>query len=162
MSKFPVEISTDYFIVSDVAFNNCTEVQSYLHGPHDVPNVFLDAFEKLRKLIIIIVVKSVCLSVLPSVSPRGTLEGLSWNSVLKYSVKICRKKSDKHRGLGKDTFKFIIIYRWQIRMSSSDKVVQETKTHILCSITSPPPQNTAVYEMMWKNMLETDTPYHKR
>jgi len=50
-------------------------------------------------------------------------------------------------------------------MSSLDKVVQETKTHILCSR----PfffLYTAIYELTWKNMLETDrqtdTPGHKQ
>jgi hypothetical protein len=44
-----------------------TSAQSYsLHGPHDVPKAVLGAFAKLRKLIIIIVVMSVCLSFLLS------------------------------------------------------------------------------------------------
>ena len=37
------------------------------------------------------------------------------------------------------------------------KGVEKFETHILCSIT-PPPENLAVYEIMWKNMLVTDRP----
>jgi len=36
------------------------------------------------------------------------------------------------------------------------KVVEKIKTHNLWSITPPPPfENRAVYEIMWKNMVET-------
>ena len=40
------------------------------------------------------------------------------------------------------------------------KAVQKIKTHILCSITSPPHphQNRAVYEIMWKNIVEPNRP----
>jgi ribosomal protein S26 len=38
----------------------------------------------------------------------------------------------------------------------SDKSCTEIKTHILCSVTFP--QNRAVDEMMWKNMVETEKP----
>jgi len=62
MSKFPVEISKDYFNVSNVACNKCTEVQSCLHGPQDVPNAFFRRVCKIAKKLTIIVVKSVCLS----------------------------------------------------------------------------------------------------
>jgi hypothetical protein len=35
------------------------------------------------------------------------------------------------------------------------KFVEEIKTHILCSIPLPPsPPNGAVYEIMWKNIVE--------
>ena len=37
--------------------------------------------------------------------------------------------------------------------------VQKIETHILCSVTSPPPPpNRDVYEIMWKNVVEQDTP----
>jgi hypothetical protein len=35
------------------------------------------------------------------------------------------------------------------------KVVENTKTHILCSVNS---ENYAVYEVMWKNIVEPDRP----
>jgi hypothetical protein len=36
------------------------------------------------------------------------------------------------------------------------KVVEKIKTHVLCSIIFP--ENRAVYEMMWKNIVEPDRP----
>ena len=40
------------------------------------------------------------------------------------------------------------------------KAVERTKTHILCSITFPfpPPslENRAIYEIMWKNVVEPE------
>ena len=39
------------------------------------------------------------------------------------------------------------------------KVVEKIKTHILCSVTSPtPPENRAVNEIMWKNIVDPDRP----
>ena len=43
------------------------------------------------------------------------------------------------------------------------KFVEKIKTHVLCSITFPPPTPTpreirAVYEIVWKNMVEADRP----
>jgi hypothetical protein len=38
-------------------------------------------------------------------------------------------------------------------------VVEKVKTHILCSITPPPLENHAVYEIIWKkNILEPEMP----
>jgi hypothetical protein len=38
--------------------------------------------------------------------------------------------------------------------------VEKIKTHILCSIITPPPfpfpENRAAYEIMWKNMVQPD------
>ena len=38
------------------------------------------------------------------------------------------------------------------------KFVEKIKIHVLCSVTSPtpPPENLAVYEIIWKNILEPD------
>ena len=36
------------------------------------------------------------------------------------------------------------------------EVVQKTKSHIFCSITSS--KNRAIYETMWKNMVQPDKP----
>jgi hypothetical protein len=38
----------------------------------------------------------------------------------------------------------------------SDKIVEEIKTHILCSIIFS--ENPGVYETMWKNMVQPDRP----
>ena len=40
----------------------------------------------------------------------------------------------------------------------SDQVVAKIKTHILCSI-SFFSENCAIYEIMWKNMVEPDGPH---
>jgi len=36
------------------------------------------------------------------------------------------------------------------------KFVKKIKTHILCSVTFPPPENRAVYDITWKNFVEPD------
>jgi hypothetical protein len=38
------------------------------------------------------------------------------------------------------------------------KVVEKIKTHVLCSITFFT-ENRAVYEIMWKNVVQPDTPH---
>jgi len=56
---------------------------------------------------------------------------------------------------------FLIISRSIfLRMRNvSDKVVEKIKTHILCSITFFfSPENRAVYEIMWKNIVERGRP----
>jgi hypothetical protein len=34
------------------------------------------------------------------------------------------------------------------------EVVEKIKTHISCAIPPPPPDNRAVYEITWKNIVE--------
>jgi len=36
----------------------------------------------------------------------------------------------------------------------SDKSVEKIETHIVYSVNPPPPENSAVYEVMWKNIIE--------
>jgi hypothetical protein len=38
------------------------------------------------------------------------------------------------------------------------KAVEKIKTHISCSITSFFPQNRALYEIMWKNVVKPGKP----
>ena len=38
------------------------------------------------------------------------------------------------------------------------KVIEKIKTRILCSITFFP-ENHTVYDIVWKNMVETETPH---
>jgi hypothetical protein len=41
----------------------------------------------------------------------------------------------------------------------SDKVAEKLKTHLVCSITAPPPpENHAIYELVWKNMVQPERP----
>jgi hypothetical protein len=42
----------------------------------------------------------------------------------------------------------------------SDKLVEKIKSHILCSITFS--ENSALCEMMWKNIVEPDRPQMTR
>jgi hypothetical protein len=39
----------------------------------------------------------------------------------------------------------------------SEKFIEKIKTRILCSVI-PPPENIAVYEIMWKNTVQPDRP----
>jgi hypothetical protein len=41
------------------------------------------------------------------------------------------------------------------------KVVEKIKTHILCSVTFFSSENSAVYEIMWKNIVDSDWPQMK-
>jgi hypothetical protein len=44
---------------------------------------------------------------------------------------------------------------------SQTKVVEKIKTFILCLKTShPPPENDAIYEIMWKKMIEPNSPQY--
>ena len=36
-------------------------------------------------------------------------------------------------------------------------IVEKIKTHILCSVTFFSPENHDFYEIMWKNMMETES-----
>jgi len=46
------------------------------------------------------------------------------------------------------------------RETFQTKFAHKIKTHILCSVTStpPPPENRAVYVIMWKNTVERGRP----
>jgi len=59
--------------------------------------------------------------------------------------------------LHEDQYTFLIIcHSVLLRMRNiSDKFVENIKTHILCSI-SPPLESHAIYEMMWKNIVEPE------
>ena len=49
---------------------------------------------------------------------------------------------------------FSRILRWRGMFRTN--VVEKIETNIPCSVSPPPPENPAVYEIMWKNMLEPD------
>jgi len=38
------------------------------------------------------------------------------------------------------------------------KIVEQIKTHILYTVTPPPPENHAIYGIMWKSILEPGRP----
>ena len=81
--------------------------------------------------------------------------GFHWNdfheilymSIFRKSVKKTHVslKSDKNYGF--------------LRMGNiSDKICKENQNTISGSINSPPPENPAVYEIMWKNAVESGRP----
>jgi hypothetical protein len=56
-----------------------------------------------------------------------------------------------------DVHFFILSRSIRLRMRNvSDKIVEKIKTHILCSFFLP--ESLAVYEIMWKNFVETGRP----
>ena len=69
-------------------------------------------------------------------------------------------KSNKNNGyLHGDLCTFMIIsLSVVLRMKNvTEKVVERITTYISCWI-PPPPENRAVYENMWKNMVQPDRP----
>jgi hypothetical protein len=62
--------------------------------------------------------------------------------------------------LHEDLRSFMIICRLilvRTRNFSKKKLLEKIKTNIFCSVI-PPPENRAVCEVMWKNMVEADRP----
>ena len=57
--------------------------------------------------------------------------------------------------LHEDKYTFLIISRSALLRIT---VVEKIKTLILCSNPPPPPENHAVYEIMWKSVLEPGRP----
>ena len=62
--------------------------------------------------------------------------------------------------LREDVRTFMTISRsFLFRMRNvANKFVDKIKTHFMFSNSPPPPQNRAVYEVMWGNMVEPDRP----
>ena len=52
---------------------------------------------------------------------------------------------------------YLIQFYWEWETFQT-KFLDKIKTHILRSVTFFPPQNCAVYEIMWKNIVEPDRP----
>jgi hypothetical protein len=103
----------------------------------------------------------VCASVrLPHRRTRLQLEGLSWNLIFKFFLEISRKfefhynltrvKDTSHE----DQYKFLIIFHLALRImiNISDKRCREN-SNTFCVHNPPPPENRAVYEVMWKNSV---------
>jgi hypothetical protein len=79
-------------------------------------------------------------------------------SIFRKSVEKTRVefKCDENNGFfDMDKYAFMSIYRPLIVMRNvSDKIVEK----ILCSVIFFPPQNRAVCDIMWKNIVEPDRP----
>ena len=109
------------------------------------------------------------MSVCPSVRPRGTsripLDGFSLNVIFEDFCKICREtsvslESDKNnRTLHGDQCTSVIISRsFLLRMRNvSDKSCRENQNtrFVFCIFFF---ENRAVYEIMWKNILQRGRP----
>jgi hypothetical protein len=129
-----------------------------------IGSVFLGAFAKLRKATI-----SFVMSICPSVCPHGTtwlpLDRFSWNLIFDYFSKNYRRSSSlikigqKLRALCVKTTRHFWSYLAQFFLeleTFETRVVEEMKTHILCSVTIV--ENRAFYEIMWRNIVEPDRP----
>jgi hypothetical protein len=91
-------------------------------------------------------------------------ETLYWIIFRKYVEKIqVALKSDKNNEYFTLRHLFVCdISLSLLRMKTKifqTKVVEKIKTYILCSVTiPPPPENRAIREATWKNIVETDSP----
>ena len=106
---------------------------------------------------------SSCMSVSPRETTQLPLYRFSWNLLFEYFSKICREKSSlikiwqQQQVLRGKTN----LYFWSFLahfLSAWDKIVDNIKTHILCSVTFFFPENRAVYAIMWKNIAVRGRP----
>jgi hypothetical protein len=119
-------------------------------------------FTKLRKATI----TSICLSVCPHGTTRFPLSVFSLSMILEYLSKICRQKFKFHWTLIRingtvyeDQYIFLIIsHSVLLRMRNVlEKMLYWKSKHTFYTqyILS---ENRAVYEIMWKHIVETDRP----
>ena len=106
-----------------------------------------------------------CLPVYPSACPNRTripLDGFLWNFILEYFSKLCLENSSSNWSLTritgtlhKDLYKFssLVLKMYNV----SDRFVEKIKTHVFM-YSNFFFENRAVYEIMWKNMVEPDRP----
>jgi len=117
-------------------------------------NQFLGAFSTLLKATISSVV---------FIRPHGITRLLLWNLIFEFLRNSVEKiQFPLHFGKNNGYFTWRPVYifdntsfnffEWEMFQT---KVVEKIKTHFLCSITL---ENRAVYEMMWKNVVESDRP----
>ena len=124
----------------------------------------LCAFTKLGKVTVIFV-----MSVCPSLCLHGTaglpLDGFSWNLIFGYFLKLCWENSSFIKIwqewwvlLREYLYIFMIIPHWillRIRNISDNSCRENQNWHFIFSNF---PKNSAIYEIMWKNMVEADRP----
>jgi hypothetical protein len=125
---------------------------------------FLGAFAKLRKATIGFVMY-VRLSVRPSIEQLGSPGRILMKfDIWTFFENLSRKSScilTRITGtLYEAQYIFLIICRWVLlRMRTiSNKWCRENQTRILCSVFFFFSENRAVYEIMWKNILEPGRP----
>ena len=106
------------------------------------------------------------MSVSPYSIPQLPLHRLSWNLIFEYFLKICQEDSvplklDNNNGyftwwpmhIFDHTSLTHFFFEWQMFQT---KVVENIKTHILCSITFF--KNCLVYAITWKQFVEPGRP----
>ena len=95
------------------------------------------------------------MSVRPPGKNAAPLGGFSWNLIFEYFWKICRENGRITCTFHEHLRTFMIICRSIVpRMRNvSSKVLEQIKTHTIYSITLFP-ESRAVYELMWKTMVE--------
>ena len=146
----------------------CIRKSKYLSSYEHITGaswLFLGAFAKFLKATIIFVV-SVGTSVCPHGTTRLPRDGFSWSLIFKHFSKICQENSSfieiwQEKGvLCVNAYAHFWSYLAQFFLKwiiFQTKVVEKIKTHILC----PVPfffENRAVYEIMWKDIVERDRP----
>jgi hypothetical protein len=108
---------------------------------------------------------SSCLSISLHGTTRLLLDGFSWNFMCIFG---CREISSFIK-IGQVWLIFCMeinvhfflsylaqFFEWEM---CNTKDVEKIRTHMLCSITSPPPfKNRTVHEVMWKNIVQPDKP----
>ena len=110
---------------------------------------------------------SVCLSVRPSVRPHGKTQlprdGFSWHLIDFFFKSVQKIKDLLKFDKNKEYFTWSAFMTMPRSFFSEWKTFQakflwKTKSQILCSITFRSFQNRAVYEIVWKNIVEQDRP----
>jgi len=68
-------------------------------------------------------------------------------------------KSDKNNGyLHEDGHTFFITSHSVLLRLIQIQIVEKIKTHILCSVTHPPPKKIMLFMIVWKNIVEWGRP----
>ena len=106
----------------------------------------------------------------PSICPHGTarlpLDGYSWNLIFEFfenaSIKLkCHLNLTRMTGtVRKDQYRFLIICRWTLGMRNvwGKSCIENQNTHFMFNSFFSP-ENRAVYEKMWKSIVEPDRPH---
>jgi len=120
----------------------------FLHGP-----MLLGTFAKLRKATI-----RFATCVRPHGKNRLPLDEFSWNFIFEYYSKI-QDTSDKNNGhfpwRQMNIWQYLAQFSLEWKMFHA-KHVEKIETHVFCSITFS--EIRAVYEVMWKNIVERCRP----
>ena len=90
--------------------------------------------------------------------PDATPSGFSWNSILKSRENSSSVKMSRIPGTSQKWYKFFIISRSFLRGEKCSRKKVRENQNILCSVIFFS-ENPAVYEIKWKNIVETSRPH---